>query len=387
MNTLINKTWLCKWVIAVALISIFCGVEPANAVLKNVVEDTSPQLGGDLDGQSTYDLINIVDGTFLGTGTFGNLDVTGYADIGGNAYVAGDVNAIGNIIATTIEGTVFKAPGCTAGTGAVALGDTTTASGDYSMAIGRESTSGTIQATGIGSTAMGYCSGTGEITASAPGSTAKGYATGGAYIRSDAHGSIAAGFADVDGKLRAFGLGSVIMGYSLYASDFSTHGQGSIAMGYNNGAWLQSNKKGSIAMGCVKNGGSLLASGEGSVVMGYSDGGVLRTMGLASIAMGESVTADANNAISFGKGFQNNISDSFAVGFGQKDFVVKSGQANVNGDLAVTGQVTMGTLVIPTKDTTGDPASPVEGQIYTNTADNKVRIYTDGAWRDLATWL
>jgi hypothetical protein len=34
----------------------------------------------------------------------------------------------------------------------------------------------------------------------------------------------------------------------------------------------------------------------------------------------------------------------------------------------------------------GDPASPVDGQIYVNTYDNKVRVYADGAWRNLATW-
>jgi hypothetical protein len=36
-------------------------------VLANVVEDTTPQLGGDLDGQSTYDLTNILDAEFEGT--------------------------------------------------------------------------------------------------------------------------------------------------------------------------------------------------------------------------------------------------------------------------------------------------------------------------------
>jgi hypothetical protein len=35
--------------------------------LENVVGDTSPQLGGDLDGQSAYDLTNIVNGTFSST--------------------------------------------------------------------------------------------------------------------------------------------------------------------------------------------------------------------------------------------------------------------------------------------------------------------------------
>ena len=57
-----------------------------------------------------------------------------------------------------------------------------------------------------------------------------------------------------------------------------------------------------------------------------------------------------------------------------------------NYNLVTTGKGTFGTLIIPTKATTGDPASPVEGQIYTNTFDNKLRIYTDGAWRNIITW-
>lgn len=43
----------------------------ADSALQNVVEDTTPQLGGDLDGQSTYDLNNVV-----------NADIEGYIDLG-----------------------------------------------------------------------------------------------------------------------------------------------------------------------------------------------------------------------------------------------------------------------------------------------------------------
>jgi len=50
------------------------------------------------------------------------------------------------------------------------------------------------------------------------------------------------------------------------------------------------------------------------------------------------------------------------------------------------GKGTFGSLKLPVKSTTGDPASPFEGQIYVNTADNKVRVYADGEWHDLATW-
>jgi hypothetical protein len=43
-------------------------------------------------------------------------------------------------------------------------------------------------------------------------------------------------------------------------------------------------------------------------------------------------------------------------------------------------------LAVPVKTTTGDPAAPIEGQLYVNTFDNKARVYADGAWRDLVTW-
>ena len=48
------------------------------------------------------------------------------------------------------------------------------------------------------------------------------------------------------------------------------------------------------------------------------------------------------------------------------------------GDLA--------TIQIPTKTDTGDPSSPVNGDLYVNLQDNRVRVFADAAWRDLATW-
>ncbi len=41
---------------------------------------------------------------------------------------------------------------------------------------------------------------------------------------------------------------------------------------------------------------------------------------------------------------------------------------------------------VPVRVITGDPANPTEGQMIVNTSDNKVRVFADGAWRDLATW-
>ena len=43
-------------------------------------------------------------------------------------------------------------------------------------------------------------------------------------------------------------------------------------------------------------------------------------------------------------------------------------------------------FVLPVRTSTGDPASPFEGQMYVNTADNALRVYADGAWRDVISW-
>jgi len=57
-----------------------------------------------------------------------------------------------------------------------------------------------------------------------------------------------------------------------------------------------------------------------------------------------------------------------------------------DGD-AMTGthDYTAAEVLLPLKSDTGDPTG-VEGLIYVNTFDNAVRVYADGAWRDLATW-
>lgn len=52
------------------------------------------------------------------------------------------------------------------------------------------------------------------------------------------------------------------------------------------------------------------------------------------------------------------------------------------GDLKINGSH----LKLPVKTTAGDPSTPSDGWMYVNTADNKIRVYADGSWRDLATW-
>jgi hypothetical protein len=178
----------------------------------------------------------------------------------------------------------------------------------------------------------------------------------------------------------AIGYASTAMGIKTVAS-----GQYSTAMGYLSRATTI----GSLALGY---------NAEASGLVSISIGTVTTASGLNSLAMGNYTTASETNSSAFGEFSINNVADSFTVGYGsqigyeQVDFRVRSGQVNVYGDLDVdddldvTDTVTMGTLVLPVKTTTGDPASPVEGQIYVNTSDNKVRVYADGAWRDLAMW-
>jgi hypothetical protein len=38
---------------------------------------------------------------------------------------------------------------------------------------------------------------------------------------------------------------------------------------------------------------------------------------------------------------------------------------------------------LPVKTTSSDPTDPVDGLLYLNTADKKLRVYADGAWRTL----
>jgi hypothetical protein len=170
----------------------------------------------------------------------------------------------------------------------------------------------------------------------------------------------------------AWGDGSAAIGLWTEAGHYS------VALGYRSEAtgtasfaasnWAVASGYGSVALGCTT------ASGFYSTASG-----------------GPSTIADADYATAFGRWSTNDISESFTVGYGdyenpKVDFRVRSGLVNVYGDLDVSQKVTMATLVLPVKTTTGDPASPVEGQIYVNTADNKVRVYADGAWRDLTSW-
>jgi len=177
------------------------------------------------------------------------------------------------------------------------------------------------------------------------------------------------------GPATASGGSSIALGWETEANDICC-----VAIGSN---WTTASNEWATAIGT-----GATASGAASVSIGT----YTKASGWSSLAMGDATTASGHQCTAFGYYSTNDISESFAVGYGtgpddrKVDFRVRSGQVNVYGNLDVSQKVTMATLVLPVKTATGDPANPVEGQIYVNTYDNKVRVYADGAWRNLATW-
>lgn len=86
------------------------------------------------------------------------------------------------------------------------------------------------------------------------------------------------------------------------------------------------------------------------------------------------------------------MGSSFISEFRNCDVMIRDGNLDMNNNgIANIGSVTAQylaatvSLKIPSKSTTGDPTG-VEGMIYTNTFDNAIKIYTDGAWRTLISW-
>lgn len=216
-----------------------------------------------------------------------------------------------------IEGVKFKSTGCTAeGTKAVAFGNITTADGDYSTAMGSYTT-----ANGDYSTAMGSIT-----TASEDHSTAMGYGT-----TADADYSTAMGYSTT-----ASGDYSTAMGYYTTASGTKSTAMGdsSIASGGSStamGQITQASGASSTAMGTLT-----MATGIVSTAMGFDT----EASGTFSTAMGASTTAGpATYTTAIGKAFTNDDQDSFAVGFGQKDFSVESELVTVHKNLHVTYDV------------------------------------------------
>jgi hypothetical protein len=165
-------------------------------------------------------------------------------------------------------------------------------------------------------------------------------------VTASGDGSLAGGVSHRTGVIEASGMGSFAMGYNQIGNgDMFAKGDGSMAFGYPGGT-IEANGPGSIAMGY----GDVISGGAGSIAMGngpraFGSGSIAlgcgsQTLNECSVAIGNSVIAGPNQVtLAFGSSFTNNTAESFAVGFGQADFEVWSGNTRVNGDLEVTGAV------------------------------------------------
>ena len=162
----------------------------------------------------------------------------------------------------------------------------------------------------------------------------------------------------------ATGLKAVAFGYHTTASeDYST------AMGYHTTA----SGEYSTAMGyyTTASGPRSTALGENSTAGGYR-----------SIAIGYFTTAGAYTPLpaayttAIGSSFTNNIRDSFAVGYGQKDFSVESGLVTVHNDLYVTDDVSAHTYsehsTFYDKDVCGKALD------YSEDSSNTIKVNADG---------
>lgn len=69
---------------------------------------------------------------------------------------------------------------------------------------------------------------------------------------------------------------------------------------------------------------------------------------------------------------------------GSQENIIIDTYTTVDSGLDVTGMLTMGELVIPSAGSA--PSEPVEGQMYIDTTEDKLRVYSGSAWRDIASW-
>ncbi len=86
-----------------------------------------------------------------------------------------------------------------------------------------------------------------------------------------------------------------------------------------------------------------------------------------------------------GGGAVNNTQIKVSGGIPRIDLEVDGGD-RVRIDATRVNVLSVSFLKLPVKTTTGDPSSPVNGDMYVNTFDNAVRVFADAAWRDAATW-
>jgi hypothetical protein len=120
--------------------------------------------------------------------------------------------------------------------------------------------------------------------------------------------------------------------------------------------------------------------GEEAVTVGYA---------FSMLPFFASMTYDAETGEYTGRNIQDNDEVQISIDFAfNPDYIGTMGTQD-RGAVSISGGTISGEtniyatnsrLGLPVKNTTGDPATPEEGEIYINTFDKKVRVYADDAW-------
>ncbi len=255
-------------------------------------------------------------------------------------------------------------------------------------------------ASGMYSTAFGYnCEAGGYIsTAAGDGSTASsGWSVAiGCNANADADYAIAIGHSSTANAANAIALGynntaSESYAFALGRSTIAS-GESSTAMGYQTEAsalYATAMGEGTTASGAYASalGKDTEASGFHSLAAGRN----VTTSGETSIALGYNLTAGpAANTIVFGKGLGNdplrlvnNTANSMMVGFNTTTPTLFVGGADhrVGIGTATPARALHINDVIRLEPRNTAPANPLEGDIYMDSNDHKLKVYDGNDWQ------
>ncbi|MBP6858643.1 MAG: tail fiber domain-containing protein, partial [Candidatus Pacebacteria bacterium] len=232
-----------------------------------------------------------------------------YYTLAGNVGVGTTSPAAEFAVGGRVLSDYFTAASSTATTtlrGNVSIGGPRTYASNNSIAVGKSTNVDTITASGQGSSAFGYVSSIFNSSA----------------ITSSGFGSFVAGSvaSSPGGFMTASGVGSIALGSAAETHTLLSSGSGSIALGY-----------------AVS--GKITASGQGAFAGGRAGTGGITSSGQGSFFFGSAGTSSANLATGFGKGFENDIANSFMVGYSSLPTLT------VNSSSLGIGTTTPGTML------------------------------------------